>query len=64
MNWPIEYEDRNRVNGFAIFDEEFDFMLADLCCGPSEEPNLDKIRRLLGSNRTNCLDPTAGLYPA
>jgi hypothetical protein len=64
MNWPIEYEDRNRVNGFAVFDEEFDFMLVDRCCDPSEKPDLDKIRRLLGSNRTSCLDPAARLFPA
>jgi len=63
MNWPIEYEERNRVNGFSILDDEFDFMLGDLCCDNHEETNLEKIRRLFNSNRTGCLDPTARLYP-
>lgn len=63
MNWPVEYEERNRVNGFSILDEDFDLMLGDLCCEPREETTLDKIRKLLGRNRTNCLDPTVRLYP-
>lgn len=63
MNWPIEYEERSRVNGFSILDDDFDFMLGDLCCDNHEEMNLEKIRKLFGSNRTSCLDLTARLSP-
>ena len=52
MSWPEEYEERIRVNGFSVLDDDFDLMLGDLCCEPREETNLDKIRRLLGINRT------------
>lgn len=63
MNGREEYEERNRVNGFAILDEDFDLMLGDLCCEPREETSLDKIRKLLGLNRTNCLDLTSRRFP-
>lgn len=63
MNWPLEYEERNRVNGFSILDDDFDFMLGDLCEDRHEETTLETIRRLMGSNRTSCFDPMVRLYP-
>lgn len=59
MERPVEYEERNRVNGFSVLDDDFDLMLGDLCCEPREKTSLEKIRRLLSRNRTFCLDPTA-----
>ncbi len=62
MNRPLEYEDRTRVNGFAVLDDDFDFMLADLCCEGEEEPSPEKTRESLAKNRTRCFDPMVWLY--
>jgi hypothetical protein len=44
MNWPIEYEERVRVKGFSILDDDFDVMAGDLCNMVGEESGIDKIR--------------------
>jgi hypothetical protein len=62
MNRPLEYEDRVRVNGFAVLDEDFEFMLGDLCCEGEEEPCREKTRESLAKNRTRCFDPMAWLH--
>ena len=62
MNWPHEYEERFRANGFAVLDEEFDFMSGDLCCEVEEEMCRERTRESLAKNRTGCLDPMAWLY--
>jgi hypothetical protein len=64
MNRPLEYEERVRVKGFSILDDDFDLMLGDLCREAPEEISRDKIRASLANNRTGCLDPTAKLYAA
>jgi len=62
MNRPLEYEQRVRVRGFAVLDDDFEFMLGDLCCEVEEEPSPGKTRESLAKNRTGCLDPVAWLY--
>ena len=62
MNWLIEDEQRLRVNGFSIFDHDFDLMLGDLCSNAREEKKRDGIRESRGKNRTLHLDPTATLF--
>jgi hypothetical protein len=43
MNWPIEYDERVRVKGFSILDDDFDFMARDLAGNVRKEPRRDKI---------------------
>jgi hypothetical protein len=62
MNRLFEYEDRARVRGFAVLDEDFELMLGDLCCEVEAEPTPEKTRESLARNRTVCLDPMVWLY--
>jgi hypothetical protein len=52
MNRPLEYEQRVRVNGFAVLDDDFELMLGDLCCEAEQEPSPEKTREALAKNRT------------
>jgi hypothetical protein len=62
MNWPLEYEDRARVRGFSVLDDDFDFMSGDLCFEVEEKASREKTRESMAKNRTGCLDPMAWLY--
>ena len=31
MNWPLEYEEKARLGGFCILDNDFDLMAGDMC---------------------------------
>jgi hypothetical protein len=43
MNRPLEYEERVRVTGFSILDDDFDLMTADLCGDAREELGVNRI---------------------
>jgi hypothetical protein len=62
MNWPLEYEDRARVRGFAVLDDDFDSMAGDLCFEAEEKATGEKTRESMAKNRTGCLDPMAWVY--
>ena len=47
MSRPLEYDARARVRGFSILEEDFDFMLVDLCCDTREETNRDETGKSL-----------------
>jgi len=44
MNWPTEYEERVRVKGFSILDDDFDVMAGDLCSVVREKSGIQEIR--------------------
>ena len=44
---PLEYDARVRVRGFSVLDDDFDFMLVDLCRDTREETNRDKTGKSL-----------------
>jgi hypothetical protein len=43
MYRPLEEMERVKVKGFSVFDDDFDFMAADLCSAVPEEPNKNRI---------------------
>ncbi len=43
MYWPTEFDERVRVKGFSIFDDEFDFMARDLARDIGKDPRRNKI---------------------
>jgi hypothetical protein len=43
MNRPLEYEERARLNGFSILDDDFELMTGDLCGNVREKPGLNRI---------------------
>ena len=49
MNWPIEYDERVRVKGFSILDDDFDFMARDFAGNVRKEPRRDKISESLAT---------------
>lgn len=63
MDWRLEYDERVKVKGFSVLDEDFDFMLGDLCCEETKKLDTDRVRESLAKNRTRCLDAIAELYP-
>ena len=40
MIWPTEYEERVKVKGFSILDDDFDVMAGDLCSVVGEESGI------------------------
>jgi hypothetical protein len=44
MDWPIEYDERVRVKGFSILDDDFDFMARDL----AENVRKDRQKKMIG----------------
>jgi hypothetical protein len=67
MNRPLEYEERARVTGFSILDDEFDLMACDLCGDVHEESCATRIcewmRTVFKSVSVHWHDST-GLKPA
>jgi hypothetical protein len=47
MSRPLEYDARVRVRSFSVFDDDFDFMLVDLCRDNPEEAERDKTAKSL-----------------
>jgi hypothetical protein len=47
MSRPLEYDARVRVRSFSVFDDDFDFMLVDLCRDTREETERDKTGKSL-----------------
>jgi hypothetical protein len=43
MNRPPEYDERLRVKGFSILDDDFDFMAVDFCSDVEVKSNVNKI---------------------
>jgi hypothetical protein len=59
---PLEYEEREKVRGFAVLDDDFDCMAGDLCFEVQEKVDREKTRESMARNRTGCLDPMAWVY--
>ncbi len=47
MYWPTEYDERVRVKGFSVLDNEFDFMARDLAGNVGKDPRRNKIGKSL-----------------
>jgi hypothetical protein len=49
MYWPIEYDERVRVKGFSILDDDFDCMARDIGDNVRKDPRRNKIGESLAT---------------